>query len=358
MKKNILVIYTGGTICTKIKDGKMSTDETAASALTTLFDKSDSPYKDKVKFTDGKKFNILSENMTVKKWNEIIKYFLTILPDINLYSGIIIAHGTDTLAYTAALFSLLLKGIGIPVFFVSSNYPLFYENGELHPKANGCANFCAATECIAEGITPDVYATYQNPEDGKMYLHKAKSLIQCKIYDDNFYSCDAVDITDIGNVKSDVFRAELKSKSELLINRFQNDTLKNCVLKINPYVGLNYEMIALNSIKAVLHGTYHSGTVCSSSAISGADHTHDTDSVLYLFEKCAAKNIPFYLSPSQRSESRTVYESITDIENYTSNGQQIRFCYGDTDELIYAKLLISYSLDMSEEEIKEFICYS
>ena len=48
MKKNILVIYTGGTICTTIKDGKMSTDETAASALTELFDKSDSPYKDKV----------------------------------------------------------------------------------------------------------------------------------------------------------------------------------------------------------------------------------------------------------------------------------------------------------------------
>ena len=52
MKKNILIIYTGGTICTTIKDGKMSTDENAASALTTLFDKSDSLCKDKIKFTD------------------------------------------------------------------------------------------------------------------------------------------------------------------------------------------------------------------------------------------------------------------------------------------------------------------
>lgn len=355
MSKNILVIFTGGTICTTIKNRQMSTDPAAAYALIDLFNNSDSIYKDGVSFQKGEMFSILSENMTVKKWNEIITYFKKELPNFHKYDGIIVAHGTDTLAYSCALFSLLLKGLSIPVFFVSSNNSILREDGTPNPNANGVENFRAAVECICKGIAPDIYATYKNTEDSRSYLHKAKNLIQCQIYDDNFYSADALDITDIENATFDTVEGYGASDlSSLLIMKTDEKPLTDCILKVTPYVGLNYDMLNPLSAKAVLHGTYHSGTSCVVKTSENQDY-NDTSSILYFFDKCAQNNIPFYYSPSKSGAEHTVYASVPFIEAHSCNGQKPRIYYGLTDELMYAKLLIAYSLGFSENEIDEFL---
>lgn len=166
-KSNILVIFTGGTICTTIENGEMGVDGAAVSALVDFYKKSDSVFKQNVNLIKGPQFDILSENMTITKWNDIISYLRSIAEDFPKYKGIIIAHGTDTLAYSAAMFSLLLTGTPIPVFFVSSNYSIMRADGLPNLKANGNANFKAAVECICMGVSPGVYATYQNPRDPK-----------------------------------------------------------------------------------------------------------------------------------------------------------------------------------------------
>lgn len=356
MDKNILVVFTGGTICTTIKNGVMSTDASAPSALIELFGQSDSPYKENVTIDKGEMFNILSENMTVKKWNEIIKYFQEKLPDCSNYDGIIIAHGTDTLAYSCALFSLLLKGLSIPVFFVSSNNSILCEDNTPNPRANGAENFRAAVECICKGIVPDVYATYKNVDDCRMYLHRAENLIQCQIYNENFYSADALDITDIENAKFDtVEKYDKIDLSDLPIMKMQGKELQDCILKINPYVGLNYDMLNPQSAKAVLHGTYHSGTACVVKTSEIESHNDEANSILYFFDKCAQFNVPFYYSPSKTGAEHTVYASVPFIEKHSFNGQKVRIYYGQTDELMYAKLLIAYSLGFTEKQIEELM---
>ncbi len=356
MSKKVLVIFTGGTICTTIENGIMSTDASATSALIELFKKSDSPCKKDVEFEKGKIFNILSENMTIKKWNEIIEYFQEILPTVSDFDGIIVAHGTDTLAYSTALFSLLLKGLSIPVFFVSSNNPILCENGTPNPKANGAENFRAAVECICKGISPDVYATYKNPEDNRMYLHKGENLIQCCIYDENFYSADALDITDIDKAEFNTAEKHDKTSIDCLpIMKIKGKKLEECILKITPYVGLNYDMIDQKKAKAILHGTYHSGTSCVVRTAENPDYSNNKGSILYFFDKCAEDNIPFYYSPSKTGAEHTVYASVPFIENHTCNGQRVRIHYGMTDELMYAKLLIAYSMSFTEKQIEEFM---
>ncbi len=340
----ILVVFTGGTICTTIDDGTMSPDPMAAAALIGLYKRSASRCKDAVELVPGKMFDILSENMTVGKWNLLIDYFQQILPALTGYSGIIIAHGTDTLAYSTALFSQLFKGINLPVIFVSSNYPILCQDGSANPKANGNANFRAAVECICEGLCPGVYATYENPEDCRMYLHRGAQLIQCRVYDDNFYSRDALDITDRANLP----RAEKALPcGEMPILAMGKARLTDCILKVNPYVGLNYDMLNPAKAKAVLHGTYHSGTACVGNG--------DANSILYFFERCAAKNIPFYFAPALTGQGATVYASVPDIEKHEANGQKVRFHYGMTEELLYAKLLLGYSLGFSQNEIEELL---
>ncbi len=344
-KKKIFTIFSGGTICTLIKNGIMDTDNKAASALIDFYKKSDSFCKDKVIFTEGECFHILSENMTVNNWNRLSLYFLNNIERLREYDGIIIAHGTDTLAYTTSLFSVLLKGFDIPVIFVSSNFSIMNQDGSKNEKANGHDNFQAAVECIYNGICPGVYATYKNPKDNKIYLHNGGHLIQCTIYDDNFYSKDPIDITvsDKLDLKA-LWQEEKSDKNNMLILMLKDKELKSCILKINPYVGLNYDLFNLENVKAVLHGTYHSGTACV--VRNDKEITYDNSSVLYFIDRCTELNIPFYYSPSLTGEGFNVYASVPYIENHIATDKKPIILYGDTDELVYVKLLVKYSLDI------------
>ncbi|MBE7020148.1 MAG: hypothetical protein E7411_01770 [Ruminococcaceae bacterium] len=344
-KKKILTVFSGGTICTRVRNGVMDTDKSASSALIDFYKKSSSFCKDEVSFKEGESFHILSENMSIRNWNRLISYFAKNIEEFKNYDGIIVAHGTDTLAYSTALFSLLLKGFQVPVIFVSSNFPIMNEDGSPNEQANGSDNFKAAVECIYSGLASGLYATYKNPKDGKMYLHKGAHLIQCAIYDDNFYSKDPVDITDFkGELLKGLWQEKKDGKDNMLILRFKDTCLKGGILKINPYPGIDYSLYKLDGVRAVFHGTYHSGT--SPVIINQKDKEYDQSSVLYLIDKCAEMDIPFYYSPSLTGEGFSVYASVPYIENHIVNGNNPVILYGDTDELVYAKLLIKYSLDI------------
>lgn len=340
MEKKIFVIYTGGTICTTIKDGQKSTDPSAAAALIEFYKNSDSFCKDDVHLESGKQFNILSENMTVKKWNEIIDYLKETLPTLTDYCGIIIAHGTDTLAYSSALLSQLLSGISIPVFLVSSNNSIMLENGEKNPDANGCENFKTAVEFIYTGINPQVYVTYKNPKDNRMYIHFGENLVQCAPYDENFYSSNAIDVTDFKMPETDCSQNALVDVMDIPIMKLRKP-LCDCVLKVSPYVGLNYDNFKLKGVRAVLHTTYHSGTACTEKTSENPEYTNS--SILHFIKKCSKKGIDFYFAPSKSGEEETVYASVPFIENFEVNGRKPIFEFGATEEFLYTRLLIAYS---------------
>ena len=350
MEKKISVIFTGGTICTTIKNGVMDTGETAPMALIEFFKELNPRLSNSVHIDTEKNFGILSENMTADKWNEIGRYFVENIERFQECDGIIVAHGTDTLAYTTSLFSVLLKGFKIPVIFVSSNRPIMLEDESLNPDANGIENFTAAVECICSGLEQGVYATYKNPEDGRMYLHNGGHLIQCAIYDENFYSRDAIDITEKKDVEGLCLYKTCDSE-KLLIMKLKEKKLEDCILKISPYVGLNYDVFSLDGVRAVLHGTYHSGTAC----ITAIEQNEDKTSILYFFEKCAKQNIPFFYSPSLVEAGSVVYAGVPCIEHCTVNGQKIKILYGETDELVYAKLIIAFSFGLMEKQLLNYI---
>ncbi|MBQ7089729.1 MAG: asparaginase, partial [Clostridia bacterium] len=71
--KKILLILVGGTICTELNEqGNLSVSERAGAMLTAHFENSDSPYAQKVQIDQSKNLHILSENMTVERWNLIL----------------------------------------------------------------------------------------------------------------------------------------------------------------------------------------------------------------------------------------------------------------------------------------------
>lgn len=335
---NILLILTGGTICSFADErGERGADtERAKTLIVENFEKSGSPCVGAVTFDPVSPLNILSENMTVTHWNSLIGALKTY--DFSGYDGVIILHGTDTLAYTSALLSILLAGIKIPVFMVSSQLPIYME------EANGNENFRCAVELIAGGISPNVYAVYRNDETvngeriSQMYLHYASHLRQCENHSDNFYSKDMIPLGGAAPVLQDA------PVRDMLL--YTCPALSSCVLCIQPYVGVDYSQYDLTGVKAVLHGTYHS---CTMSVNPYGTDAASPDSILYLKDKCDAQvpAIPLLIQPCNK-----------DAYAYETTGMVLRngakALFGTTPEMAYAKLLVGCALGLTGDALCDF----
>ncbi len=119
-KKNICILYTGGTI------GMVQTKKGFSPKPHWLSDKLHSIHLFKNKavpnFTIIEYENLIdSSNAQPSDWvrtaSDIIKYY-------NDYDGFIVLHGTDTLAYTASALSFMLENLGKPVICTGSQIPL------------------------------------------------------------------------------------------------------------------------------------------------------------------------------------------------------------------------------------------
>ncbi len=294
--QKILVLLTGGTICSAPKAEQKNKNQSNATEarqhILADFEASSSPFADKVEF-EAKALipDILSENMTVASWNRLVE----LLRGVNwsAYGGVILLHGTDTLAYTSSLLSMLLAGAPIPTVMVSSQLPLMRKRAdgveEKETRTNGYANFRAAVELIENGIAPNVYAVYRNM-DGRMLVHYGAHLCQCPNYSNDFHSYDEVEIPDPENAK---FAGRAFGGKSFFLNKIGN--LSPYVLLLFPYVGLDYSCVDLTGVHAIVHGTYHSDTVCVERKERGENYS--SQSVLSLIDRCNQADIPLLLAP-------------------------------------------------------------
>ena len=325
-KEKILLILTGGTICSsENSEGKRSAHaDEAKYKIVSSFRESGSPFSD-VDFDYRTPLNILSENMTVSSWN-ILLNDLRSIESINGYKGIILLHGTDTLAYTSSLLSFMLTHLEIPVILVSSQLPIDSEG------TNAKVNFRAATELIMNGIAPNVYAVYRN-SDGNLYLHYGNHLRQCQSFSDDFFSTDMEKISDAENAK--LCGRPFSSDAGLLKKTAE---LKGGVLTIAPYVGTDYSCYNLQNVSAVIHYTYHSQTVC----------VEGESSILTLAGMCQKTNTDLFLAPCD-SDS---YKYVTTGKALESGAVPIGAL---TPEAAYTKVLAGCSLGLRGTELAAFI---
>ena len=322
-KEKILLVLTGGTICSFDRgDGECAADTHRAEAL--IVRNYQKNYGDRVRFDPRFPLDLLSENMTVTDWNTLLGAFRSY--DFSDYDGIILLHGTDTLAYTASLLSLLLWGIKIPVLLVSAQLPLTSE------QTNGNENFRAAVELIEQGLAPSVYAVYRN-SDGVTYLHLGAHLRQCANHSDDFFSADMTPISS----ETNPFALPAPCGEPLL---YTCGTLTPSVLRIEPYVGLDYAHFSLDGVRAVLHGTYHSCTVATAPVGSA--------SLRFLLDRCREKQIPVFLSPCD--EHAYTYETTGDaLRSGAIALSQM------TPEMTYVKLLVGLSLSLLGKDLENFL---
>ena len=112
--KQIAVLFTGGTIGSRRLDEHRVNLGTAPYTLLTQHEE-ECPQSG-VTFLTGEPLHLLSENMHPQHWVAMERAVRT-LP-LDTLSGVVLTHGTDTLAYSAAALSLLLSDLSIPVLLV------------------------------------------------------------------------------------------------------------------------------------------------------------------------------------------------------------------------------------------------
>ncbi len=114
-KKKILLLTTGGTIASLAgQDGlephRSDVMERELNQLRTYY-----------AITVRDVMCLDSSNMQPKQWQQIAEH---IFRDRQGFDGIVVSHGTDTMAYTASAVTFMLPDIDIPVVFTGSQLPL------------------------------------------------------------------------------------------------------------------------------------------------------------------------------------------------------------------------------------------
>jgi glutamyl-tRNA(Gln) amidotransferase subunit D len=107
--------------------------------------------------------NILSENMTVAIWQQLAR---AVYDEIEAGAkGIIITHGTDTMAYSAAALSFMLK-TPVPIVFVGS------QRSADRPSSDNTMNMLCATKAALEGPREIMVVMHASTNDDRCAIHR------------------------------------------------------------------------------------------------------------------------------------------------------------------------------------------
>ena len=295
--KKILVLFTGGTIGSITTDGIIDVELEGKYAVVEAYK---SAYGDDVEFECGQVLNILSEN-----------------------SGVIITHGSDTLAYTSALLGMYFRHFDIPLFIIASNKPIG-EKG-----SNGLFNFTSAVGLIKEGKYKGVFTLYER-------VMLPTRVIPADTCRDRFgvYGYDS--INDF-SVFSGVSENMLSRPRERI---FHNDVkFGKRVLFIEGYPAMDFGCFVPNEdTAAVLYSPYHSATACT-------DVSEGKSYALTEFiKRCITKNIMVYICGLKRKVP--IYSTVAEIIKAGSIP-----IYTTSAVAAYMKLLLAYNQE--EMPVKE-----
>ncbi len=326
---NILLVFTGGTIGSTTLNGNINTSKTQGFKLLDLYKKK-SPDNKHLQFKTVQPLQLLSENLFPSVWEQLIQAIEA--ENIAQYDGIIVTHGTDTLAFTAAALGLYFNTIQTPLLLVSSDYPL--DN----PYANGLANFNCAIEFIKQRKQAGVFVPYKNANT-EVTVHIATRLSSCLQLSGDFISVQSKAYLQFQhNTFQQLYSLNLLScKPTPLLPYFSNK-----VLLIKPYPGLDYSLFQLDKVDVIIHDLYHSGTACASLDWG------ENYSLSAFIKRCKQCNISLYMAPAIKSSA--AYDSSRILQNLGA-----KMIWNMSLESAYVKLMLGYGNFNDADFIDQFL---
>lgn len=143
--RKILILTTGGTIASR-PAGKGLEPEAGATMVRAAVD----ALKPACEVDIQPIAQLDGSDVQPEEWQAFARAVIEACPD---YDGIVITHGTDTLAYTAAMLSYMLRACPIPVVFTGAQAPLS------RPLSDGSENLRCAL-AMAQSQKPGVFVAF------------------------------------------------------------------------------------------------------------------------------------------------------------------------------------------------------
>lgn len=165
----VSVISTGGTIASRVdyRTGAVRPALSASDLYSVV------PELSEIARVDAKiLFSLFSENITPKHWSETAKAVAEEIKEGT--AGVVVAHGTDTLGYTAAALSFALQDLPVPVIIVGS------QRSADRPSSDAATNLVGAVRAAAEVPFAEVaVAMHETVSDRPIAFHRGTKVRKC-----------------------------------------------------------------------------------------------------------------------------------------------------------------------------------
>lgn len=136
--KRILLLTTGGTIASRPTGEGLAPEMDGAGLLARL-----GGAAERYELSIRDLLRLDSSNIQPEEWQLIARAVYEARQD---FDGVVVTHGTDTMAYTAAILSFMLRGISIPVVLTGAQLPIE------HPLTDALENMRTALAMAASGV--------------------------------------------------------------------------------------------------------------------------------------------------------------------------------------------------------------
>jgi len=209
---HVIIMSTGGTIASRVdyRTGAVRSAISASDLYGVVPELSDI-----AKVDTEIVFSLYSENITQNHWKELAE---TVAKRIESgVDGIVIAHGTDTMAYTSAALSFALQNLPVPIIVVGA------QRSSDRPSSDAATNLIGAVKAAGEGPFAEVgLAMHETVSDIATVIHRGSKVRKCHTSRrDTFKSINGFPIAKVSN-----------QQVIMLTNQFQRrDPSKKLILK-------------------------------------------------------------------------------------------------------------------------------
>ncbi|MCF0210946.1 MAG: asparaginase [Bacteroidales bacterium] len=277
--KNILVIYTGGTIG-MVKDE--STGALRPFDMQKIYEVLPVLHELDCNI-ETYQFNpiIDSSDMNAQVWLKLASYIESVYSS---YDGFVILHGTDTMSYTASALSFLLENLAKPVIITGSQLPL----GMI--RNDGRDNIISSIELASnqDVLIPEVCIFF----DDKLYRGNRTTKINAE-YFEAFYSGNMPSLAKVGiNISYKEHLLLPKPQQEFKVYKSLCEDI--AILKVHPAINPSHlENISnIPNLKGIVLETYGSGNAPTNKEfIAAIKNIIDKGITVYNVTQCKAGKV-------------------------------------------------------------------
>ncbi len=236
--KKILLLTTGGTIASVQSENGLIPMDIHNKFKDILAD-------NETKLDIEEVFVLDSSNIQPEEWKVLATKIYEKMPD---YDGIIVTHGTDTMAYTTSMISLMVQNPSLPIVFTGSQLPIS------HPLSDAYDNLKCALEMAKSGYK-GIFIAF----DRKVILGSRA----VKVRTSGFKAFESINLTPFatassnGLVISPIYLNEHNQKKPLLNTNIETNVF---LLKLTPTTNPNIiDLLISSGTKGIVIEAYGAG---------------------------------------------------------------------------------------------------